>query len=278
MNRILIVIFFCLTGILFHSCGKDAVKKNPDYEGQWSSISPGGQKKYILTIDDFLGSKYGECPIFCTGVCDCDNAASGNARIKGNKLSIGNKTFQIIREPAATGSNGQWTMNLDGNTYVKYVVPLSTCFNNMKDPGETGVDCGGKCDNNCYDNFTFDIGDIGTYYANDVQASVSGNTFNIMAAYDTKESPFAEPIVELSFTANSIGSYNFNPSTLFTIDINWSSGFQQPKYQITTGTVNVTYLNTSTRTISFTFEFKGLDSTTGNTIEISHGNVANLIY
>jgi hypothetical protein len=275
--KIYVLIFF---GLFFNACSKDALKENPEYVGQWSALSLGGTKTLDIQINEYMGSSYAECPTSCYGWCQCENETSGSAHIRGNKLTIGNKTFVIHQEPMFEGNN-LWTMKLDGFTFRKYVDPANTCNNNIQDSGENGVDCGGTCGNLCYDNFTFDVGDAGSYFANEISVNEVGGEFSILALYNAKESQVPSPVIKLKFNANTVGTYNLNSTTCFTIDINWSSPeFKSPMYMysLSSGSINITYLNTATRTISATFSFVGVDSNTGKTVEISNGVIEKLKY
>ncbi len=114
---------FFLFLVVSISCGKDAEEVDPNISGTWSRESIGGYDKYVITIDNFMGSSYCHYTRTSAPMTNCQESVSGKARIKKNKLYINSTKWKIdqfpqkMKQPA--GYIEKWTMILDGETYYK---------------------------------------------------------------------------------------------------------------------------------------------------------------
>ena len=111
--------FALLFVFMMLSCGgKDALEVNPNLQGTWEASHSG--YKWELKIMPYT-SFYNRLSSCGGGVCVSTTMAEGDATIRKNKLSIGNKKWEIDQYPEqVTTSNGsQWKMVLDGVGYYK---------------------------------------------------------------------------------------------------------------------------------------------------------------
>lgn len=101
--------FFLLivTALVFTGCGKEVINVDRNFVGIWNGSD--GKNACRLSIDN-AGSGYWHK--------NNANTAQGMARIKGDKLYIGIKSFNIERYPCRD-SSGTWTLTLSGIIYKR---------------------------------------------------------------------------------------------------------------------------------------------------------------
>jgi hypothetical protein len=100
-----------IIAICFSTCGKKVENANPAYIGYWWASM--ADKEYVLVINDESEATY----TITSSLLD-ETKYTGKARISGEKLKIGRKSFHIDQEPQ-TSPCGACTLIIDGVTLQK---------------------------------------------------------------------------------------------------------------------------------------------------------------
>lgn len=119
-----------LTVVMFSiiSCNKPVYKYNPDFEGQWRTVSAydsiiNETVASEIVIDGKDGAYYNSCRDTCTEhLCDCIVTQSGKAVMNSSKdqMKLGSSNYAIgIQQEPTQDANGNWSMIIDNKTFYK---------------------------------------------------------------------------------------------------------------------------------------------------------------
>lgn len=112
--RTLIYVLAIAIGSFSVSCKKKAADVNPEYVGYWTAYDSYDGSSLVIESNSKA--------VYETTSGIATTTVRGKARVKGNTLKIVMKKFTINQEPKidSSGYFVQYTMILDGTTYVKH--------------------------------------------------------------------------------------------------------------------------------------------------------------
>jgi hypothetical protein len=142
--------------------------------------------------------------------------------------------------------------------------PAASCFDGLKNQDELGVDCGGRCEDDCPAVMTAQVNGAGWAAA---AANISSSYTSGSSTLNITGSPASGvfPRIQLVYLGSlALGSHALDPSTSYLPDIGSFIQFQS-------GTISFTSIDSRNRVLGGGFSFTCTDTAAGATYTVANG-------